>query len=252
MSETEAILYLGDCLNVMKDLQTDPVALFFSDLPYGVTRREWDKIISLPDMWQAFEPIAKSSAKFVFTATQPFVTDLINSKRSYFKYDLIWDKTRTTGFLNANRMPLRRHEHLLIFHRSSGTYNPQKVQGKPWVKLGRGPDLNYGNVASNDHRRESDGLRHPTSILSVPSGNAGSQHPTQKPVALLEWLIKTYTKDGDTILDPCAGSGTTAIAAMNVGNRKVICIEKDTVYFEVMSKRVAEYREKLRQSSAPP
>lgn len=246
----DVTLIHGDCLKAMPTLKPQSVQLVFADLPYGVTQRSWDQPICLDSLWAALGQVTSANGMAALSATMRFASAIIASNPKHFRYDLVWDKTRTTGFLNANKMPLRRHEHILIFSSSRHTYNPQKTPGKPWSKrVARRTDLNYGHVASDTHEQASDGWRHPTSILAVPSGNAKSLHPTQKPVALLEWLIKTYTNPGDTILDPVSGSGTTAIAALNT-SRKAVCIEKDRSYFEVMHKRVAEHHAKMTQGDA--
>lgn len=240
-------LVRGDCLDVMPLLKKGSVNLSFCDLPYGVTKNDWDSPINLALIWQNLLHACTARSTQVFTATQPFATAVINSKHEDFKYDLIWDKQLPSGFLNANRRPLRRHEHVLIFSaKGPSVYQPQKTQGVPYNhKRGAGSGLNYGSVKSH-LPYASDGQRHPVSIQSFAVPRKGNIHPTQKPVALLEWLIRTYTNDGDTILDPVAGSGTTAIAAMNVGGgRNVICIEKDPTYFEVMCRRIAQHQQKM-------
>ena len=255
MSETEVILHHGDCLEVMQSLQSASVALFFSDLPYGVTVGDWDKHIDLSLLWARFRQLARHPAKYCFTATQPFATRLIISNLPAFCYDLVWQKNRMSGYLSAKKAPLRKHENILVFGKG-GTFNPQMTTTeKPIVVVSAGKKPSVSKTTGTRCVNKVIGqTRYPTSILPFDREDKrnGQGHPTQKPVALLEWLIKTYTNDGDTILDPCAGSGTTALAAINVGNRKVICVEKDKNYFEVMSKRVAEHRTKSSQQVAQP
>jgi site-specific DNA-methyltransferase (adenine-specific) len=233
-------LHLGDCLEVLTTLADASVDLVVADLPYGVTKNPWDVVIPLEPLWAELLRVGKLRCAYVFTATQPFATTMINSQRRLFRYDLVWDKTRTTGFLDANRKPMRRHESVLMFYRKQPTYNPQKKPGAPWVKTrAQAGDRNYGAVTSNGHKQISEGPRYPTSIVTVPSGNKASVHPTQKPVALLEWLIKTYSNPGDTVLDPTMGSGTAGVACLNTA-RGFIGIEKDAGFFATAQKRIAE------------
>ena len=242
-------IHMGDCLDVLYAMAVEvgdrrPVVMVFADLPYGVTANKWDTPIDLKRLWGLLLAVAKPNAAFIFTATQPFATTLINSQPKLFRYDLVWDKTRTTGFLDANRKPLRRHENILVMYRSPPVYTPQKTRGQAWVKTrARRGDMNYGKVRSNGHLQVSDGQRFPTSILTLPSGNARSLHPTQKPVALLEWLIKTYSNPGDVILDPTMGSGTTGVACANTG-RDFIGIEKEPNYFKTAADRIADAMKK--------
>jgi DNA modification methylase len=233
-------LWHGDCLELMARIPDGSVDMVFADLPYGVTANKWDTAIRLKPFWEKVIKCSADNATFIFTATQPFATSLIVSNKEMFNYDLIWDKSSTTGFLDANRRPLRRHEMVLVFSKKRGVYNPQKTPGKPWSKKkARTKDGNYSQVNSNGHAQISDGARHPTSILSIPRSNRGSLHPTQKPVALLKWIIKTYTNAGSIVLDPTSGSATTAVACVNTG-RKCIAIEKDKGYFDIGVKRVKE------------
>lgn len=228
----------GDCLEVMKDIPDKSIDMILCDLPYGTTACKWDTIIPFEAMWEQYRRVIKDNGAIVLTASQPFTSALVMSNPKMFRYDLTWSKNAVTGFLNAKRMPLRSHEDILVFYKKLPTYNPQKTQGKPYRKNMRGQTQIYGKF--NEHRPENiDGLRNPTSIIHIHNGNRSEKvHPTQKPVALFEYLIKTYTNEGDTILDNCAGSGTTGIAARNL-KRNFILIEKEPEYIEIINKRLA-------------
>lgn len=193
-----------------------------------------------------YNRIIKDNGCIALNAQQPFATDLINANRRYFRYEWVWDKRSTTGFLNANRMPLKRHELVLVFYKSLPTYNPQKVDGKPYVTKKRGLSTNYGNFSVGG--TINNGERYPTDIVDIPQVRTGVDnkhiHPTQKPVKLCEYLIKTYTNEGETVLDNCMGSGTTAIACMNT-KRNFIGFEVDKNYYNEAIKRIEEHERRL-------
>lgn len=224
------MLCLGDCLDVLPTI-SEQVDMVFADLPYGTTRNQWDSIIPFDALWTT-----KSNGAIVFTSAQPFTSSLIMSNPRYFKYELIWIKDNCTGFLNANRQPLRRHESVIVFYREQPTYNPQKTSGKPYTTARKSTGTNYGFAESLPTVNLGD--RFPSSVLHI-SRDKQKVHPTQKPVALLEWLIKTYSNPGDIILDPTMGSGTTGVACANTG-RRFIGIERDPTYFETAQRRIAE------------
>jgi site-specific DNA-methyltransferase (adenine-specific) len=245
-------IYEGDCLEIMPTIADKSIDMILCDLPYGTTACKWDAVIDLNLLWLQYKRIIKDNGTIVLFGSQPFTTDLINSNRSDFKYELIWDKQRSSQFGLAKLQPMKYHENILIFFKKRGTYNPQKTFGhENYDKIG----YNAGNgAARNDHKYGiktitsacTDGSRFPRSILTF-SQNWRRQdqlHPTQKPVALFEYLIKTYTNEGDTVLDNCAGSGTTAIAALNC-NRHYILIEKEPKYVEIARKRIAALPRKL-------
>lgn len=224
----------GDCFEKMRDIPDGSVDMVFCDLPYGVTKNRWDAVIPFEPLWEQLLRVGKKNCAFVFTATQPFATALINSQPKLFRYDLVWQK-RPTGQLNCKWRPMNEHESILVF--GQGRYNAQKTaRSKPrrvGAKNGKGGE-SYG-----EQRREAERcLTHfePTSINYFAQDNGGL-HPTQKPVALLEWLIKTYSNPGDIVLDPTMGSATTGVACINTG-RHFIGIEKDPDYFEVARKRI--------------
>jgi site-specific DNA-methyltransferase (adenine-specific) len=194
-------------------------------------------IIPLEALWHHWYRIAKENAPIVLTAMQPFSSVVVMSNPKDFKYEWIWQKERGTGFLNANKQPLRDHENVLVFYRKQCTYNPQFSEGKPYVARGNTPTLNY-NFDGSDIVVINDGYRHPTTTLYFP--RVGKKvHPTQKPVALFEYLIKTYTNEGDLVLDCCAGSGTTGLAAKSC-NRNYIMIELDDKFVEIARERVKD------------
>jgi site-specific DNA-methyltransferase (adenine-specific) len=219
----------------MPALEAGSVDLVLCDLPYGTTQNKWDSVLSLGTLWREYYRVAKMAAAFVFTAAQPFTTSLVGSNLRHFKYAWIWRKQQGTGFLNAKKQPLRNHEDIAVFYRAQPTYNPQMRTGfKPYVCKSGNPTSNYGEQVSVI--TESNGERYPLTVVDF-AYDGGKDHPTQKPVALMEYLIKTYTNPGDTVLDNCMGSGTTGVACVNTG-RSFIGIEKDANYFAIAERRI--------------
>lgn len=207
------------------------------DLPYGTTQCRWDTIIPFESLWEAYERIVKSNGAIVLTACQPFTSALVASNPKAFKYELIWEKTMSTGFLDCRFRPLRSHENILVFYREKPTYNPQKTNGKPWKKERKAQQkTQWGNQHGSKQENHS-GDREPRSVILIPNPNNGSLHPTQKPVALMEYLILTYTNTGDVVLDNCMGSGTTGVACVRTG-RDFIGIEQDAEYFKIAKERI--------------
>lgn len=238
------ILFHGDCLDIMKDIPDKSVDMILCDLPYGVTQNKWDCVIDLKLLWDQYLRIGKSNTAYVFTGQDKFSAKLMLSNEKLHRYNLIWEKTTPTGHLNAKKMPLRCHEDILVFYNTLPTYNPQKTFGHERKvstaahKRNSKKTENYGSYDLVDYDSTE---RYPRSVLRFPTDKQKSSlHPTQKPVALFEYLIKTYTNEGDIVLDNCSGSGTTAIAAVNLG-RKWICIEKDEKYFEVSCDRIEKH-----------
>jgi DNA modification methylase len=235
----------GDCIEVMGGLPAGSVDMVLADVPYGQTQNDWDQPIPFAPMWEQLRRVAKPDAAIVLMAAQPFASKLVCSNLADFRYDLIWQKNKPTGFLNANRQPLRNHEHILVFYRKAPFYAAQKTQGHE--PLHRAVQTSHGkNYGAKTQRIESGGNtdRFPTSVIPMPiinNDDPDKRHPTQKPVGLMAWLIRSYTAPGQTVLDFTAGSGTTAIAAMREG-RQFICIEQEPAYIEIAEARVAAER----------
>lgn len=221
---------LGDCLERMREIPAGSVDMILCDLPYGTTQNKWDAVIPFEPLWSEYWRVSKPNAAVVLTAAQPFTSALVMSQAKFFKYSWVWQKEAGTGLLNAKKQPLRDHEDALVFYRSQPAYNPQWGEGKPYKQTKGGETANYnpsGTVVT-----ESDGRRCPKTVLKF-SRDKDKSHPTQKPVALFEYLIRTYTDEGMTVLDNCAGSGTTAIAAER-SSRRWICIERDQEYLSLI------------------
>jgi site-specific DNA-methyltransferase (adenine-specific) len=226
----------GDCLEVMPKIGDGSVDMIFTDLPYEVTARNtWDKLISFDKLWLQYERIIKPNGAIVLTATQPFASQLVLSNQKLFKYEWIWRKQQGTGFLNAKKQPLRNHEQVLVFYKAQPTYNPQFTEGKPYTcKSGRATS-NYNDQHSVV--TENEGKRYPLTVLEFPYDKK-KLHPTQKPLALCEYMVKTYTNEGELVLDTCCGSGSIPLAAKNL-NRRYIGIELSEEYAEISQKRLS-------------
>ena len=242
-------LYQGDCLEVMKNIEDESVDLILTDPPYGTTACKWDIIIPFELMWEQYKRIIKENGCIALFATEPFASQLICSNLKMFKYDLIWDKVNLyTGSLLANKRPLRRHEQILIFYNKQPIYNKQMRKGTPY-KMTRNTN-GVGEYASKSYKRVktiNNGEHNPCSIIEIEGGNKKEKglHPTQKPVVLLEWIIKTYTNENMTVLDSCMGSGSTGVACINT-NRNFIGIELDEKYFEIAQNRIEEAANKTK------
>lgn len=246
----------GDCLELMKDISNESIDMILTDLPYGVTACKWDSIIPLEKMWGEYHRLIKNSGAIVLTATQPFTSKLVMSNLNLFKYEWIWDKSRAVGFPNSKNKPMNKHESILVFSKGDCAngcklrmnYNPQgllevnkKVNGIKKCNA----DIGGHGFSRPSHKKErvQQFTNFPNTVLRF--ANEGKVvHPTQKPVELFEYLIKTYTNEGDLVLDCCAGSGTTAIACLNT-NRNYICIEKEQKYFDIMNDRIAKVMKPL-------
>ena len=223
-----------DCLEGMKLIPDESIDMILCDLPYGTTQNRWDSIIPFELLWEQYKRIIKPNAAIVFTSMQPFTTDLIQSNRKMFRYSLVWSKNEVTGFLNAKKQPLRSHEDILVFYQKQPTYNPKMTQGKNVLKGTGRASSNYDTFTFKPHYSE---LYYPKSIIEIPQQRVKGGHPTQKPVALFEYLIKTYTNEGETVLDNCMGSGTTAIACINT-NRNYIGFELSEEYCKIAEERI--------------
>ena len=228
----------GDCLEVMKDIPDNSIDMILCDLPYGTTACSWDTIIPFKPLWEAYKRIIKDNGAIVLTASQPFSSILVTSNIEMFRYGFVWIKTKASNFQNARKMPMKRHEDILVFYKSLPTYNIELKQLKKPIKSSRkNKGANLGHcVDKGNYLQKETGFIFSDVYFSNPSGK-GHLHPTQKPVALFEYLIKTYTNEGDTVLDNCAGSGTTGVACQNT-NRKFILIEKDEGYYEIAKTRI--------------
>lgn len=218
----------------MQDIPNKSIDLILCDLPYGTTRNKWDSIIPLDELWKQYERIIKDNGAILLFAQTPFAQQLGASNLKLLRYEWIWDKKRVTGFLNSKKMPMKRHENILVFYKKLPTYNPQLTKGKPYHTYNKAPSTNYNSFETN-YETKNDGWRFPVDIQEFTPETG--LHPTQKPVPLLEYFIKTYSNEMDTVLDNCMGSGSTGIAALNT-NRKFIGIEKDEKYFEIAKKRI--------------
>jgi len=237
-------LMQGDCLERMKEIPDGSVDMVLADPPYGTTACKWDTVIDLPAMWAELKRIIKPNGAIVMTASQPFTSALVMSNPKQFKYDWTWRKPKGTGHLNAKRMPMKDKEDVLVFCAAQSSYNPQWGVGTPYSNLKSGKESKPSTAAVSgkymngaEHRNGSDGRRYPKQVLEFGVVERGTVHPTQKPVALMEYMIKTYTNEGDTVLDFTMGSGTTGVACVNTG-RKFIGIELDQGYFDIAQERI--------------
>ena len=231
------ILIYGDCLEEMKNIKDKSVDMVLCDLPYGTTQNKWDSIIPLNKLWVEYNRIIKDNGCIALFSQSPFDKVLGSSNLKLLKYEWIWNKTKATGHLNSKKMPLKKHENILIFYKKPPTYNPQNIIKKsiPTIRKGGNNGTNYGE-SSKDAIQEYENF--PTDILNFKS-EGKTLHPTQKPIDLCEYLIKTYTNGNDMVLDNCMGSGTTGVACKNT-NRKFIGIEKDLNYYNIACERIKE------------
>jgi site-specific DNA-methyltransferase (adenine-specific) len=240
----------GDCLELMKDIPDKSINLVLCDLPYGVLNRnnpssKWDSIIPFEPLWEQYRRITKPNAAIVLFAQGMFTAKLMMSNPKWWRYNLVWDKVLKNGFLNANRQPLRQHEDICVFSSGQTTYNPQMVKCEPhkrnhgYGSMGKQVNNCYGSFVSTPTIISNE--KFPTSIISVPKQHikGKSYHPTEKPVALLEYLIKTYSNENDVVLDNTCGSGSTCVAAV-LTERKFIGIEMDENYFNIACDRIED------------
>ena len=231
---------LGDCLELMKGIPDGSVDMVLCDLPYGMTRNEWDSIIPFEPLWEQYHRVCKENAAVVLFCQMPFAAKLYMSNPDEFRYEWIWDKKLPTGFLNAKKMPLKRHENIYVFYRKLPVYNPcMEVRGKPKHKgYGAADSSNYGKFDRKGKSDSVNNIYYPVSIVSCYNpNNAEKVHPTGKPVPLLEYFVKTYSNRGETVLDNAMGGGSTGVACVNTG-RNFIGIEKDRNYFDAARKRI--------------
>lgn len=236
-------LCLGDCLEVMPKIAEKSVDLILCDLPYGRTKNKWDCIIPFEALWENYLRVLKPNGAVVLFADGMFMAELMLSNKKMWKYNIIWDKVLVSGFLNANKQPLRSHEELIVFYNKQPTYNPQKFKGKPNHSKGiskKNTNNNYGKFEIVDNREDLGDMKHPRSIWTFQKPHPSKMvHPTEKPLDCIEYIIKTYTNEGDLILDNCMGSGTTGVGCCKL-NRQFIGIEKEEKYFDVSVSRICE------------
>ena len=232
-------LHEGDCLDIMPKLPDKSVDMILCDLPYGTTACKWDVIIPFEPLWEQYERLIKNNGAIVLTASQPFTSLLITSNLKLFRYEWVWDKKTHNNFCRCNKEPLKRHENIVVFSNGDPKYYPQKSIGKPY-RTTSNPRCVPGKTSGTPPKPTTtinSGDRFPISIQVFTLDK--KVHPTQKPVALFEYLIRTYTKISDTVLDNCAGSGTTGVACENTG-RNSILIEREPKYCEIIRKRLSE------------
>lgn len=233
-------IYRGDCLDVLDQLGEGSVDMVLADPPYGCTRNGWDEEIGLSLLWPKLRRVCREDAAMLLFASDRYAARLVQSNEREFRYNLVWHKTQPTGFLNARRMPLRAHENVCVFYRRLPVYDPQMGEGPRKVssashKRGSRRTSNYGDHESTDYDSTN---RFPTSVLTFPTDKQRCPlHPTQKPVALLEYLVRTYTHSGGRVLDFCMGSGSTGVACARSG-RRFVGIEADEAYFETARRRL--------------
>jgi len=242
---TQFQLYQGDCLEVMQLIPDKSIDMILCDLPYGTTACKWDSIIPFEQLWAQYERIIKDNGAIVLTASMPFTARLAVSKIKWLKYEWIWEKENGSNFANAKYQPLKVHENILVFCKGKTKYNPQWTYGKPYAGKSKQArkrpieTINSNGVGTNSMSYGSpDGRRYPRSILRF--NRDRGLHPTQKPVALFEYMVRTYTDPGELVLDNCMGSGTTGVACLRSG-RRFVGIELNERYFEVAGERIAAY-----------
>jgi len=236
-------IYFEDCLEGMKKIDTGSIDMILCDLPYGKTHSSWDSIIPFEPLWKQYERIIKDRGAIVLTASEPFSSMLIMSNLKLFKYDLIWQKNHPKGHLNAKKMPLRGHEQIIIFYKKPPTYNPEMRKGKFRMKGGNNAMTGQGVYGKTQDYTTYNDDYYPVSIINITNAiQRGKTHPNEKPVPLFEYLIKTYSNEGELVLDNCIGSGTIAIACLNTG-RDFIGFENDPKYFGLAQERIEKYIE---------
>lgn len=234
-------IYQMDCLEGMKLIPDKSIDMIFCDLPFGTTQNKWDTIIPFEPLWEQYNRIIKDNGVIALCCVEPFTSLLITSNLKSFKYKIIWEKSKATNFLNAKKQPLRKYEEVTIFYTKSPTYNPQMTKGESYNKGVRKDQLtgSYGDFKPVEVK--SDGMRYPNDVLYFKTAESEGKviHPTQKPVSLCEYFIKTYSDEGDIIMDNCIGSGSTAVACV-LNNRKWIGFETEPKYIELANKRLEQ------------
>lgn len=251
MSEGKKEILLGDCLELMKDIPNESIDMILADLPYGTTACKWDTIIPFEPLWEQYERIIKDNGAIILTASQPFTSALVMSNPKLFRYELIWEKPNPSNPLLAKKRFMSFHENILVFYKKQPIYNPQKIKRedkdkrKAVNKHYSKPEILGGNISIEVIDTTGE-LKHPSSVIKI--NRQQGLHPTQKPTQLFEKLIRSYTNEGETVLDNCAGSGTTAIACLNT-NRQFIVMEKEQKYYDIILKRVADFNKNFKQQT---
>lgn len=229
-------IYNEDCIIGMKEIEDKSIDMILCDLPYGTTSCKWDIIIPFESLWKQYERIIKDNGAIVLTASQPFTSELIHSNINLFRYEIIWEKEQATNFMFLKNQIGKIHENILVFYKKQPTYNPQMIQVNKPSHSGTKNKVESHNLNGGEPKREGATDRYPTSIIKF-NRDRTKLHPTQKPVELCEYLIKTYANEGETVLDNCMGSGTTAIACINT-NRNYIGFELDENYHKIANERI--------------
>lgn len=235
-------IYNMDCLEGMKLIPDKSIDCIICDLPYGTTACKWDIIIPFDKLWEQYERIIKDNGAIVLFGSEPFSSYLRISNIKLFRYDWIWEKTIGTGNMNCNKMPIKKHETISVFYKKLPIYNPQMTEGTPYKDnraygTRRNSDELYGSYVEHSEVIDNKGTRYPISVIKFSNPNHNRLHKTQKPIELIEYLVKTYTNEGQLILDNCMGSGTTAVACINT-NRNYIGFELDKKYYDLATERI--------------
>jgi len=240
LDKTPIVLIHGDCMKEMEKIGDKTIDMILCDLPYGVTKNKWDEVLPFKELWEQYKRIIKKNGAIVLFGSQPFTTTMISSNLKMFRYCLVWEKNKFSDFLNAKRKPMKTNEDLCLFYQKQPTYNPQYWYSTPYERHNTqeavDKQTNYGKFKANAPK--SDGRRLPTTVLKF-NRVERPKHPTQKPVDLLEWLVKTYSNENEVILDNCMGIGSTGVACKKT-NRKFIGIELEEKYYNEAVKRVNE------------
>lgn len=243
----ESKIICGETIESMSKLKSKSIDMILCDLPYGTTQCKWDTIIPFDKLWEQYTRLIKDNGAIVLTASQPFTANLVMSNPKLFRYSLVWEKSKSTGYLNSKKMPMRSHEDILVFYKNLPTYNPQMSEGEPYDKgkANRPTDV-YREQKGEIHVKNETGKRYPRSVQYFKTAESEGKvyHPTQKPVLLMEWLIKTYTNEGEIVLDNCIGAGTTAIACIK-SNRKYIGIDISQEYIDITNIRIDQEVKKI-------
>ena len=238
-------LYCGDCLDVMKSIEDKSIDMICCDLPYGMIDEKWDSIISFDKLWEQYKRIRNDKCPILLFGQEPFSSYLRISNINEYKYDLIWDKKIPSGMCNAKIQPMKQTENISVFMNGKSFYYPQMLKRVETIKSGGMRDSASGGTKGLKKISKEYNEKYPTTLISFDKVRQGAEHPTQKPIALIEYLIKTYSNEGDLILDNCMGSGTTGVACYNT-NRHFIGIEKDETYFKLAKERIDNAMAQLR------